>query len=136
MVHFGNPENFFGGSKDAFSAYCTICGGGCIMFFGITALIVFSNKKWRKAETLRETGIRRDMVVVDLKVDPAGNDQSFGWVVCQEPGESENPKRYKSMKLNYLLLCETLSNRFYYFGIYGSTESGALFCRCGFCLYK
>jgi len=76
-------------------------GGGSIMFLGITAYTIYTNYKWRKGESLRDTGICKEMVVVDLEVDHASNGKSFGWVVCQEPCESENPKHYKSMKMAY-----------------------------------
>lgn len=101
FMHFNNPENFFHGSADAFSGYCTICGVACIMFSGVAAYLLHSHHKWRKAENLRDTGIRREMVVVNLEVDHESNGQSYGWVVCQEPGESENPKHYKSIKMAY-----------------------------------
>lgn len=101
FVHFSNPENFFNGNPDAFSAYCAIFGGGSIMFLGITAYTIYANHKWRKGESLRDTGIRREMVVVDLEVDHTSNGKSFGWVVCQEPDESGNPKHYKSMQMAY-----------------------------------
>lgn len=87
LVHTSNPEMFFGGNPDAFSAYCFICGVGSVPFLGIAAYLIYSHQKWRKGESLRDTGIRKDMVVVDLEVDhsSAGNSTLFGWVVCQEP---------------------------------------------------
>lgn len=101
IVYFGNPENFFNGNTEAFSAYCAISGLGCIMFYFMAACMLYAKWKWRKGEKLRETGIRRDMVVVDLEVDSTSSEQSFGCVVCQEPEESGNQKLYRSMQLAY-----------------------------------
>lgn len=101
FAYFSNPENFFNGNPDAFSAYCAFFGLGSIMFLGIAAYTIYTNYKWRKGESLRDTGICKEMVVVDLEVDHASNGKAFGWVVCQEPGESVNPKHYKSMKMAY-----------------------------------
>lgn len=103
LVHNSNPGAFFSGNPDAFSAYCFMCGVGSVSFWGIAVYLMYSHQKWRKGESLRDTGIRKDMVVVDLEVDhgSGANSTWFGWVVCQEPGESEQPKRYKSMQMAY-----------------------------------
>ena len=99
FVYFSNPENFFAGNPDTFITYCVVFGGGAVIFLLPAVCLLFSSQKWRNGEKMRNTGICREMVVVDLEVDP--NSKDFGYVVCQDPEEQEKPKRYKSIRAVY-----------------------------------
>ena len=101
IVYYCNWWDYFNTNPDAFPAYCGITGIGCAMFCFLAAYLINYNRKWRKSEDLRSTGIRKDAIVVDLVVDPTNQSNSFGHVVCQEAGVSENPKMYNSFLMNY-----------------------------------
>lgn len=65
FVYFSNPENFFAGNPDTFSAYCALFGGGAVIFLLPVVCLLFSSQKWRNGEKMRNTGICREMVDVD-----------------------------------------------------------------------
>ena len=50
FVYFSNPENFFAGNPDTFSAYCALFGGGAVIFLLPVVCLLFSSQKWRNGE--------------------------------------------------------------------------------------
>lgn len=98
-----NPENSVIGDLDTLGTACFILGIGCVMFLGCAIYMIMMKKKWIKKEVLRDTGVRRDMIVVDLEVSAGNttNEKEFGYVVCREGENSEDEKIYKSLLGNY-----------------------------------